>query len=480
VIWISFLFSLENINEKNSHTKIQFLLYIASTIFFISNLIYEPTKVVNSEAYGFVDNLYVTTTIGIVFSIYDTVLFITGVVMIYFQMRNSRKNRIRKQMKVILITSLITSCLGITSDLILPALGIVVFPLAIITLSITTCGIWYAINKYKMMSISHELISQYIFESVNEPIFIVGEDFLVKNSNEASLNVTGYNNKDLKENPLGSIVNFRNFNFNSIIQAGKVINIEVDLHRKNKEDLVCELSATVIYDEYNDMLGIVTLIHDVSQIKNIAKMQKKHSLKLEESNLKLKDEIKDRLIAEDQIRHFIYYDALTELFNRKKMLENINILLVNKNEKFAVIYIDLDNFKNINDKFGHQAGDDILKTVADRLKGIISTTDTISRIGGDEFIIILSNLKSTSHAEKIAADTEKALRFTFIYDGNDLFIGASIGISIYPEHGMDADTLIKNADLAMYEVKNKGGYDYTIYSSKMNDKLIDKLEIKIK
>ena len=255
---------------------------------------------------------------------------------------------------------------------------------------------WYAINKHKMMSISHELVSEYIFEAVNEPIFILGEDFLVKNCNEASLNITGYNYKDLKQNSLHAIINFRDFNFNTIMQAGNVINIEVDLHRKNKEALVCELSATVIYDEYKDILGIVTLLHDVSERKSIAEIQKKYTLKLEESNLKLKKEITDRLLAEDQIRHFVYYDALTEVSNRKKMLEDINILLDNKNEKFAVLFIDLDKFKSVNDNYGHQAGDDILKIAAVRLKSIIRSTDTIYRIGGDEFIIILRDLKVTA------------------------------------------------------------------------------------
>jgi len=162
-------------------------------------------------------------------------------------MRNSHKNRVRKQIKTILITSLISVCLAVISDLLLPAMGIMIFPSGIITLSIGMGGIWYAINKHKMMLISYELVSEYLFEAVNEPIFILGEDFLVKNCNEASLNITGYNYKDLEQNSLHTIVNFRNFNFENIMKIGNVINIEVDLYRENKEDLVCELSATVIY-----------------------------------------------------------------------------------------------------------------------------------------------------------------------------------------------------------------------------------------
>ncbi|HEY8803847.1 MAG TPA: sensor domain-containing diguanylate cyclase, partial [Clostridium sp.] len=339
-------------------------------------------------------------------------------------------------------------------------------------------GMWYAINKYKMMSISYELVSEYIFEAVNETIFILGEDFLVKHCNGATLNITGYDYKDLKGNSLHAIIN-SNFNYNTIMQTGNVINIEVDLQRENKEDLVCELSATVIYDEYKDILGILILLHDVSERKIIAEIQKKYTLKLEESNLKLENEITDRILAEDQIRHFIYYDALTEISNRKKMLEDVDILLDDKYGKFAILFIDLDKFKSANDTYGHQAGDNILKIAAMRLKNIIRSTDTISRIGGDEFLIILRNLKATADAEKIAVAALEALN-TFIYKENRLFIGASIGISIFPEHGIDTDTLIKKADLAMYELKRKGGNGYKIYSSEMDGQDFDDLSMEIK
>ncbi|WP_291636724.1 diguanylate cyclase [Clostridium sp.] len=462
-IWVSFAFSLKGINQKNSNSKIQFSIYITSLMFFIGNLIYEPSKVVSSEAYGFVDNLYSETIIGIVFSIYVAVIYIAGFVIIYFQMRNSHKKRVRKQMKIILISGFISFCLAIISDLILPVIGINIFPSGIISISIATGGMWYAINKYKMLSISYELVSEYIFEAVNEPILILGEDFLIKNCNDASLNIIGYNNKDLEQNSLYAIINFRKFNFNTIIQERNVINIEVDLHRKNKEALVCELSATVVYDEYKDILGILVLLHDVSERKKIAEIQEKYTLKLEESNIKLKNEITDRLFAEEQIRYFVYYDALTELSNRKKLLEDVNMLLDNKTEKFAILFMDLDKFKSANDDYGHEAGDYILKTVAVRLKNIIRSTDEVYRIGGDEFIIILRNLKASANVEKIAMAALKTLSVAFNYKENQLFVGACIGISIFPEHGIDADTLIKQADSAMYEVKRNGGNGYKIY-----------------
>ncbi|MBU3181991.1 diguanylate cyclase domain-containing protein [Clostridium psychrophilum] len=455
-IWISFIFSLNNASQKKFTLKIQSIVYISATIFFISNLIGDPSKIVSNESYGFVDNLYINTAIGNVFSIYIAILFISGIVMIYFQIKNTKKNRVRKQMKIIFITSLITFCLSATIDLIFPILGISVFPSAIIIMSISMGGIWHAINKHKMMSISYELVSEYIFEAVNEPIFILGEDFIVKNCNEAALNITGYSRKDLDQNPFDTIMDYRDFKFDTIMQEGFIINIEIDLFRKNKEALICELSATVIYDEYKDVLGILILLHDVSGRKKIAEIQRIYTFKLEES---------------------VYYDSLTKLFNRKKMRKDVDILLVNKNEKFAFLFIDLDKFKSVNDNYGHLAGDSILKTVAIRLKSIVRSTDTVYRIGGDEFIIVLKNLKEIANAEKIAIAVLKILTFAFTYNENQLFVGACIGISIFPEHGIDEDTLSKKADLAMYEVKRKGGNGYKIYSLKLKEEDLDPNDI---
>ena len=186
--------------------------------------------------------------------------------------------------------------------------------------------------------------------------------------------------------------------------------------------------------------------------------------KLEDANIKLKNEIKERLIAEEKIANLIYYDALTGIFNRKKVLEDVHVLLLNNNEKFAVLFIDLDKFKSINDKYGHEAGDCVLKIAAVRLRNIISQTDTISRIGGDEFIIILKDLDEGTDVEEIARTIIKELSLVFTFNENQFCIGASIGISMFPKHGVDADTLINKADMAMYQVKNRGGCGYLVFN----------------
>lgn len=196
--------------------------------------------------------------------------------------------------------------------------------------------------------------------------------------------------------------------------------------------------------------------------------------KMNDEAIKIVDNQNNELLA------FAYYDDLTGLPNRKKLLETIDILVSNKNERFAVIFVDLDNFKNVNDNFGHQSGDTVLRIVAERLKCIITSNDTLSRFGGDEFTIILKNLKSTAQVEKFAEEIGEILIPAIIDKENELHIGASIGISVFPQHGTNTDTLINNADLAMFEVKHDGGYGYKMYSREIKDKSIDKLNMKIK
>jgi len=222
---------------------------------------------------------------------------------------------------------------------------------------------------------------------------------------------------------------------------------------------------------------LTNLLQDVSDSKNIAELQSKYTLKLEESNLNLKNEIKDRLLAEERLFHFAYYDALTKIYNRKKILEEINLLIDNKDENFAILFIDLDNFKSANDNYGHGLGDLLLIEVSKRLNNNIGPRDIVGRSGGDEFIVVIRDIKCPSVAKAIANKLMQLISNVFVYNDKHIYIGASIGISLFPEHGATVYTLIKNADLAMYEVKNNGGYGCTLYSKIMKDKNAQKLEI---
>lgn len=477
--WVYFAYLINNENPKKYENLVRALVIIPVIAFIIVEIFVDPSKTIRREYYGWID-VFEMTTYQNIYNLIIVVFFVAGIIILYLRGKYSKKNRVKQQIRVIVITSIITFVLGIMTDIILPMFNIILFPSAIITGVIEMIGIYYAISKHKMMSITPKFISEYIFNTANEPIFILNKDFIIQSCNLASLSITGYSNGELDKSDFKLLINTIGFNINNIMKSRKLKNIEVELRRKGKDGLACELSGTIIYDDYYDILGIIVLIHDVSERKKIEEIEKSYTLKLEETNLKLKNQIQDKIHAEKKMRHFVYYDVLTKLPNRKKILEIIDNLVGNKEERFAVLFIDLDGFKSINDNFGHQVGDSVLQSISRKFQDIIGENDAISRIGGDEFIIVLEKLYDNLYIEKIAEKIRQSLKQPIKYQGKNLFVGASIGISVFPDNGLDSDTLIKQADIAMYEAKKNGGYSYIRYSPEMDDKVIDKLSTKIK
>nr|WP_320048254.1 diguanylate cyclase [uncultured Desulfuromonas sp.] len=167
--------------------------------------------------------------------------------------------------------------------------------------------------------------------------------------------------------------------------------------------------------------------------------------------------------AEARIRHLANHDALTGLPSLRLVRDRINVALENahrKREQCAILFFDLDGFKAINDQYGHDAGDFVLQTVAGHLLDCVRRTDTVARIGGDEFLLLLTEIKTTRDIETIAAKVVESVDQPMEFEGHRLQVQASVGIAVYPQHGHTAKALIKQADNAMYAVKNSGKNSY--------------------
>lgn len=176
--------------------------------------------------------------------------------------------------------------------------------------------------------------------------------------------------------------------------------------------------------------------------------------------------------AEDQLFRMAHYDGLTGLPNRATLMTNLEeakVRAASSAGHVAVLFIDLDRFKLINDTLGHAVGDELLQVVAERFQGALRDSDIVCRIGGDEFIVALTDLQEHKEVSTLAARLLKPLTKPFKIGGNEIFVTASIGISVYPEDGEDLEVLVKKADIAMYHAKDVGRNNYQYYKSRMDE-----------
>lgn len=187
-------------------------------------------------------------------------------------------------------------------------------------------------------------------------------------------------------------------------------------------------------------------------------------------------DITERKKSEERIRHIAYHDTLTELPNRRHIYDRISEQCRRK-DQFAVMLLDLDRFKNINDSLGHSIGDRLLQEMARLLQEKTGPNDIVARLGGDEFIILSRNLKEQETALALADTIVTSMNTQFEIEGHFVFVTASIGISFYPEHGIDQETLVKNADLAMYHAKENGKNQVQSYNERMSTVSLERLTL---
>ena len=192
------------------------------------------------------------------------------------------------------------------------------------------------------------------------------------------------------------------------------------------------------------------------------------------------EDITDRKRAEERVQYLAYYDALTGLPNRTLLSDRLEKALASArrhNERVAVLFVDVDHFKTFNDTLGHSFGDQLLQEVAERLKRWAREQDTVARIGGDEFVIALTGLRDIPDAAVAARRLMDAMASEFVIQGRRFNLTSSIGISMCPDHGANSETLIKNADAAMYCAKESGRNAFRFFTEEMSAQVAERLDI---
>lgn len=192
------------------------------------------------------------------------------------------------------------------------------------------------------------------------------------------------------------------------------------------------------------------------------------------------NDISERKRTDEYIRHLALHDKLTGLPNRVLLQDHAALAIARARQQrtgVAVLLLDLDRFKHINDSLGHHVGDVVLQIVANRLRECVRSSDTVVRMGGDEFVILLSDIKSPDEAQRVADKVMSALSHDLVAGDHTLRITPSIGIALFPDNGNDLSTLLKNADAAMYHAKDAGRNNVQVFAPRMNEQLSKRLEI---
>jgi diguanylate cyclase (GGDEF)-like protein/PAS domain S-box-containing protein len=274
--------------------------------------------------------------------------------------------------------------------------------------------------------------------------------------------MTGWKLKDVAGHPMVEAFQIVNAKTRKIVEnpmakateLNRKGNLPMDsiLIRRNGSEIYIEDSVAPIHDHDGRVVGSVLVFRDVSAARAMA----------------------------EQIAHSAEHDLLTGLPNRLLLNDRVGQAIAMAQRhlgKVAVLFLDMDGFKHINDSLGHPAGDKLLQSIANRLKDCVRAPDTVSRQGGDEFVVLLQEVKDPEDVAIAAKRLLKSLAETYSMGQRDLHITASIGVSLYPDDGLDAETLIKNADTAMYQAKENGRQTYQFFKSEMNVKAVERQSI---
>ncbi|MEL4431712.1 EAL domain-containing protein [Shewanella mangrovisoli] len=298
--------------------------------------------------------------------------------------------------------------------------------------------------------IENELVlSSQVLNSMNEAVVVAGLDYRIRSVNPAFSAITGYSERQISDKYLIHLAYSRQQRdlFNSIEQqllrhkhwAG-----EIWIRNRARKAILVWLEINQVIDVKGETSHFVAVFTDITERKK----------------------------AEEDLRFLASFDTLTGLPNRTLFQDRLNHAISQahrSNNIVALLFLDLDRFKHINDSMGHHIGDLLLKAVAHRLQNAVREGDTVARLGGDEFTIILEGVAKTKAATLISEKVLKAFQAPFLLDDKSLTISTSIGISLYPNDAEDVDSLIKFADTAMYHAKALGRNNFQFYTNKLNE-----------
>jgi diguanylate cyclase (GGDEF)-like protein/PAS domain S-box-containing protein len=294
----------------------------------------------------------------------------------------------------------------------------------------------WGILRYRLFSVI-PVAREYVIESMKEGVIVMDSENKLGDINTASRKIFGLDNSDIGKPLCGFLQDWPEIIDQYQSQGNSCREI---VHGTNEDKHYCEITISSLADRGGRPLGRLIIVRDITEWKKL----------------------------EFKLEQMATHDPLTGLPGRVLLIDRVEMAIAQakrKNGRLALMMLDLDRFKKINDTLGHSVGDNLLIAVGSRLENTMRKNDTSARVGGDEFVVLLPEIAGTEEAAAAAARLLLSFQNQLSVDGHKVRVSLSLGIAIYPEHGGSFDELLKNADSAMYQAKNNGRNRYVLFNS---------------
>jgi len=309
-------------------------------------------------------------------------------------------------------------------------------------------GIGFAAVRLNLMSLTFETAAHDILRTMGDGIILFGWDRRIRVANPAAARLLGIAQESLTGIAITDLLPHfsvvKELTQENLVPGRSINNIEIDYVSPTARPVSLSLSASSVVDRFGESIGVVLILRDISELTT----------------------------AQEKLKFMATHDPLTSLPNRFLLNDRLRMAIASAQRHelpLAVMLLDLDNFKMVNDTLGHSVGDQFLRIIAEKAGRCLRSTDTFARMGGDEFVAVLAEIKSHDEAAVAANRILAALAEPLHIESHELYPSASIGVSVYPDDGDTVELLLRNADMAMYSVKEASKNGFRFFSESMTE-----------
>lgn len=387
------------------------------------------------------------------FFLYYSTFMVYGIILVARELSRTTVDIRKKQIVVIIFSTAVTLILGTLSNVFFPMIHYTkVPPVAHLTTLIWVGGIAFAVSRYKLLLLTPALASRDILQTMDEGLLLVDTGNRIIDANNAAFQILSVKKKELLHSDIARFMKSLSLKHDETStvainwppeELGNRTALEVCFEKSGGIIRYLRIHFSNVIDKLGQTFGTVVIFRDITDEKK----------------------------ARSQIEYMATHDFLTGLANRNLLREHFSKCRARAHRfesKMALLVLDMNRFKEINDTLGHTTGDLVLKAVARRLRKSVRDYDVVSRMGGDEFIILLNDIKDNPQVDMIIERIAEDLKAPVIIDSHHLEVSASIGISLYPHDAPDLGTLIRMADTAMYDAKKHPDRICSYYSNDMS------------